>query len=127
VKTRLVLAAALLAGSGAVYYAAAQAPSAPMLYSAVAQAPDGQALYSENCRKCHGAIGTPPKAIKAKFPKIATFDAAFILHRSNDSIVKVLTKGVGKAEDMKSFKDKLTHEQMEAVAKYVTALGKKAH
>jgi len=35
-------------------------------------------------------------------------------------------KGVGKAEDMKSFKDKLSPEEMAAVAKYVHELASKA-
>jgi mono/diheme cytochrome c family protein len=87
-----------------------------------AQAPDGKALYEENCRKCHGVRGTPPKTMKEKFPKIATFDAAFIEKRSDDSVVKVLGKGVGKAEDMKSFKDKMSAAEMAAVAKYVREL-----
>lgn len=109
-----MLAGVLLAGSGAVSRLAAQAPDAP-------------ALYGENCKKCHGVIGTPPKTMKTKFPKIATFDAAFLVGRSEDSVVKVLNKGVGKAEDMKSFKDKLSKDEMEAVAKYVIELAKKAH
>ena len=113
-KTQLVLAVVLLAGSGAVSRAAAQAP-------------DGPALYSANCKNCHGVLGTAPKAMKAKFPKIATFDAAFIASRSEDSIVKVLTKGVGKGDEMKSFKDLLKHDEMKAVAKHVIELGKKAH
>jgi mono/diheme cytochrome c family protein len=91
-----------------------------------AQAPDGKALYEENCRKCHGVRGTPPKTMKEKFSKIATFDAEFIEKRSDDSVVKVLTKGVGKAEDMKSFKDKLSAEEMTAVAKYVRELALKS-
>ena len=86
---------------------------------ALAQAPDGKALYEENCRKCHGVRGVPPKAIKEKFPKVQTFDAAFLEKVSDDSLVKVMTKGVGKAEDMKSFKDKLSADEMAAVAKYV--------
>lgn len=90
-----------------------------------AQAPDGKALYEENCRKCHGVRGTPPKTMKEKFPKIATFDAEFITKRSDDSVVKVLMKGVGKAEDMKSFKDKLSPQEMAAVAKYVRELAEK--
>ena len=90
-----------------------------------AQAPDGKALYEENCRKCHGVRGTPPKTMKEKFPKIATFDEAFVLKRTDDSVVKVLLKGIGKAEDMKSFKDKLSPDEMAAVAKYVRALGLK--
>ena len=92
---------------------------------AQAQAPDGKALYDENCRKCHGVRGTPPKTMKEKFPKIATFNNEFITKRSDDSIVKVLMKGVGKAEDMKSFKDKLSPEEMAAVAKYVRELALK--
>ena len=90
-----------------------------------AQGPDGKALYEENCRKCHGVRGTPPKTMKEKFSKIATFDAEFIAKRSDDSVVKVLMKGVGKAEDMKSFKDKMSPEEMAAVAKYVRELAVK--
>ncbi|MGH7619847.1 MAG: c-type cytochrome [Gemmatimonadaceae bacterium] len=92
-----------------------------------AQAPDGKAIYEENCRKCHGVRGTPPKTMKEKFPKIATFDEAFAAKRTDDSVVKVLNKGVGKAEDMKSFKDKLSPDEMAAVAKYVRELALKSH
>jgi mono/diheme cytochrome c family protein len=93
-------------------------------FHAVPQGPDGKAIYESNCRRCHGVIGTPPKTMKAKFPKIATFDAAFIASHSEDSIVKILVKGKG--EDMKSFKDSLKTEEMVAVAKYVHELGSKA-
>ena len=48
--------------------AAMAARSAPP--TARAQGPDGKALYEENCRKCHGVRGVPPKAIKEKFPKV---------------------------------------------------------
>ncbi|HEU4989351.1 MAG: cytochrome c [Gemmatimonadota bacterium] len=87
------------------------------------QGADGKALYNENCRKCHGVIGMPPKTMKAKFPKIPTFNAEFIAAHSQDSIVKVLTHG--KNEDMKSFADKLKPDEMKAVAAYVHELGAK--
>ena len=90
---------------------------------AAMQPADPKTLYDDNCMKCHGVRGLPPKTMKAKFPKIATFDAAFIASRSDDSVVKVLTRG--KNEDMVSFKDKLTPEQMMIVAKYVRVLGSK--
>jgi mono/diheme cytochrome c family protein len=77
----------------------------------------GKAPYEANCRKCHGVRGVPPKTMKAKYEKIPTFDANFFAKHSQDSIVTVLTKGKG--EDMKSFKAKLTHEEMENVAKYI--------
>lgn len=111
-RIQMTIAALLLAASGA-------------LSSASAQAPDGKALYNESCRKCHGVIGTPPKTMKAKYPKIASFDSAFVAKHSADSVVKVLVHGKG--EDMKSFKDKLTPEQMMAVAKYVQELGLKRY
>jgi mono/diheme cytochrome c family protein len=87
------------------------------------QVPSGKEVYDENCKRCHGVIGTPPKTMKAKYPKIATFNAEFIAERTDDSVVKILTKGKG--EDMKSFKDKLTPAEMAAVAKYVRQLGSK--
>lgn len=92
--------------------------------TAAAQAPDGHELFELNCKKCHGVRGVPPKTIKKKMEKIPVFDSVFIAHRSDDSIVKVLTEG-GKTEDMKSFTDKLTREQMLAVAKYVRELALK--
>lgn len=83
----------------------------------------GKTLYEENCRKCHGATGVPSKVMMTKFPKIAAFDAPFLTKRSDDSVVSVLTKG-GSTKDMKSFKEKLTHEQMKAVAVYIRSFAK---
>lgn len=90
---------------------------------AAAQAPDGKALFHENCKKCHGVIGKPPVAMQKKYEKIAEFNAEFIAKRTVDSVVKVLTKGKG--DDMKSFKDKMTPEEIAAVAKYVHELASK--
>ena len=112
-KAYHLVAGLLLAGS-AISRAHAQAP-----------APDGKAIYQENCKKCHGVLGTPPKTMKAKFPKIATFDAEFSTKHSVDSIVKILTKG--KNDDMKSFKDKISPDEMKAVAEYVGELASKPH
>lgn len=84
------------------------------------QDPPGKAPYEENCRKCHGVRGVPPKTMKAKYPKIATFNAEFFDKHSKDSVVTILTKGKG--EDMKSFKSKLTHDQMLAVDAYIRSL-----
>jgi mono/diheme cytochrome c family protein len=86
--------------------------------------PPGKAPYEENCRKCHGVRGIAPKAMKAKFPKIATFNEEFFDKRSGDSVVTILTKG--KNQDMKSFKDKLSVAQMVAVAAYIRTFDQKA-
>jgi len=110
-KIRSMMIALVLTSAAAASRAAAQA--------------DGKALYDEHCKKCHGVVGRPPKTMKEKFPKIYTFDAAFVGARSDDSVVKVLTKG--KNEDMVSFKDKLKPAEMMAIAKYVRDLGSKSH
>lgn len=81
-------------------------------------------LYRAHCRKCHGVRGIPPKTIRKKMEKIKTFDAAFLAEYGEKDIVKVLTSG-GKSEDMKSFAEKLTPEQMAALAKYVRELATK--
>jgi mono/diheme cytochrome c family protein len=112
-KARVVSLALLAVLAGGASRVAAQATG------------DAKTIYEDNCRKCHGVRGTPPKTMKEKFPKIATFDSAFIAQHSADSIVKVLTKG--KNEDMKSFKDKMSGDQMMDVAKYVRELGSKSH
>ena len=51
-------------------------------------------------------------------------NAEFFEKRSDDSVVTVLTKG--KNEDMKSFKDKLSHDQMVAVAAYIRSFATKS-
>ena len=91
--------------------------AAGLVHRAAAQGPVGKTLYDANCKKCHGVLGTPPKAMKEQYPKIATFDAPFIAKHTTDSIVTILTKGKG--EDMKSFKSKMSPAEMAAVAGYV--------
>ena len=110
-RMRSTIAAIAAAGIGGIYAAHLAAASSPR------QEPEGKAPYEANCRKCHGVRGVPPKTMKTKYPKIATFDAEFFAAHSQDSIVKVLTNGKG--ENMKSFKDKLTHDEMVAVAQYI--------
>jgi mono/diheme cytochrome c family protein len=55
-------------------------------------------------------------------PGIPIFDSTFVASHSEDSVVKVLMRG---GKTMKSFKEKLSHEQMVAVAKYVRELARK--
>ena len=97
--------------------------SSGLLSRAGAQSADAKTVYDENCKKCHGVIGNPPKTMKEKYPKIASFDLKFLEGRSDDSIKKILVKGKG--EDMKSFKGKLTEDEIEAVTKYVRELAGK--
>jgi mono/diheme cytochrome c family protein len=89
--------------------------------AARAQALDGQALYRQNCRVCHGTAGKPSPQMMATYKKMPTLsDPAFLGVRSDDSLVAVLKNGSGK--DMKSFKGKLSPEEMAAIVKYVRDL-----
>jgi len=82
----------------------------------------GRLLFTENCQKCHGARGMPPKVIREKFTKIPTMDAAFFAARSDDSIVTILTNG--KSDVMVSWKAKLSPVEMRAVAEYIRTFAK---
>jgi mono/diheme cytochrome c family protein len=58
------------------------------------------------------------------YPKIiALNDSALMARIPDDSIMAVMKHGAGK--DMKSFSDRLTNEEMEAVVKYVRTLPSK--
>ena len=84
-----------------------------------AQEPDGAALYREHCKECHGAAGRPTKQAQGKYKEIKALDAAFLAPRSDDSVLAVLKHGVKGGKEMKSFKEKLSPEEMAAVVKYV--------
>jgi mono/diheme cytochrome c family protein len=85
------------------------------------QEPDGKALYLKNCRKCHGVKGVPSAEARRKYKEIETLaDPELLAKVSDDSMVTVMTDGAG--DDMKSFKKKLTPDEMLAVAKYVRTL-----
>jgi mono/diheme cytochrome c family protein len=92
---------------------------------AAAQAPDGQALYRQHCKTCHGATGTPTARMVGLYPKLKTLsDSALMAGLSVEAIVRLLQKGEG---DMKALADKLTADQMTAVAQYVKTLPSVAH
>lgn len=92
---------------------------------AAAQAADGAAVYKQYCRTCHGATGTPAQRMVGLYPKLKTLsDSTLMAGLTADAIVNVIKKGQG---DMKPLGDKLTADQMTAVAQYVKTLPKAAH
>jgi mono/diheme cytochrome c family protein len=85
-----------------------------------AQQPDGAALYQQHCRSCHGAQGVPTARMLTLYPKLKSLaDSAYLAPLSTDSIVVVTRDGVGA---MKPYKDKLSADQLAAVAKFVKTL-----
>jgi cytochrome c6 len=79
-------------------------------------AEDGAALYKSKCAMCHGADGTAKKMAE---PSRNLQDPKFQAEVSKDAVAKILIEGKGK---MKGLKDKLTPEQIEAVASHVKTL-----
>jgi len=94
--------------------------SAALAAGAGAQSPDGKALFEANCAKCHGLAGRPSAIIRKMFPEIPTYDDAFFSKRSEDDIIGVLMNGKGK--NMKPWPDKLSPQEMAAVARYIRTL-----
>ena len=113
-RFRGTLAVGIVAGLTLATGAAAQQPAA-------APAPDGAALYTRLCSNCHGKTGTPPEAMKRLFPAIVILsDSTLQASLTADSIVAVLL-GVGTGKHKKPFSDRMSHEEMVAVASYVKA------
>jgi len=93
---------------------------------ASAQGPDGAALYQQHCRACHGAKGVPPQRMLTIYPGLKTLaDSAFMAKLSTDSIAAVIKHGSGKF--MTPFGDKLSAEEIAAVAKFVKTLPAAPH
>jgi cytochrome c6 len=81
-------------------------------------AEDGKALYGSKCAMCHGADGVAKKmAAGAKNFN----DPAWKQGETADAIAKIIHDGKGK---MKGLGDKVTAEQMKAIAEYVLTLAK---
>ncbi|MGH7899452.1 MAG: c-type cytochrome [Candidatus Binatia bacterium] len=98
---RSTFALGLLLASGAV--------------SAVAGA-DGKSLYESKCTMCHEKDGAPKKMGEGS----ASFnDPKWQAANSVDAIAKVIAEGKGK---MKPYKDKLSEEEIKAVADYLKTL-----
>lgn len=91
--------------------AAGQEPATP--------APDGKGLYDQNCKKCHGATGTPTARMVEMYAGLKPLSQ--MTGVSADSVVTLLVAGT---ETMKSYKDKLTPAELQAVAAYTVTLSK---
>ena len=105
----IVLVAGVIAALGAVAQVCAQQ----------ATATDGKTLFEANCKMCHGTRGVPPQA-RVKMRKVPVLDAAYFEKHTDDSVVVVLKKGRG--TNMKSCAERLTPEQMVAVARYLRSV-----
>ena len=82
----------------------------------VAQAADGKALYEAKCAMCHGKDGVAKPMAKGS----ANFnDAKWQGATKPEAIETVIADGKGK---MKGYKDKMSAEEVKAVAGYVKTI-----
>ena len=85
-----------------------------------APAIDGKPLYDKHCKVCHAADGKGTEGMKKNnIPDLT--DKAWQKGHSKGKVVDVLNKGVDGTK-MKAFKDKLSADEIAAVATYVKKL-----
>ena len=81
-----------------------------------AQAADGKALYEGKCAMCHGKDGVAKAVAKGS---ANLNDAKWQTATKVEAIETVITDGKGK---LKGYKDKMSAEEIKAVAAYVKTI-----
>lgn len=92
--------------------------------SASANGSDGKVIYEKNCKMCHGADakGSPKvaKALKVDPARLDLTDKE-TSDKKDAELVQTVSDG-SKNKVMKSFKDKLTQEEIAAIIKHIRSL-----
>lgn len=80
--------------------------------------PDGGLLYDDNCRACHGRAGGAPSPAMTRMMEdlISVTDPVFLAETPDDSLISVVETGRGR---MKPFADKLSHEEILAIVRFL--------
>ena len=87
-----------------------------VLGQAAVAAEDGAALYKAKCAMCHSDNGVAKKMAE---PSANLNDPKWQEANPVEAIAKVITEGKGK---MVGYKDKITKEQIDAIAAHVKTL-----
>jgi cytochrome c oxidase cbb3-type subunit III len=87
------------------------------LFAAPRASADGKALYEAKCAMCHGKDGVAKPMAKGA----ANFnDAKWQAATKLETVVEVITNGKGKI--MKGYKDRMSADDIKAVAQYVKTI-----
>jgi mono/diheme cytochrome c family protein len=89
--------------------------AAPLSTSA---AVDAKELFLDKCAKCHGEKGDADTELGARYMAQDFTDPEFKQKYNVDKVKKVITNGVKKTK-MKSWKNELSKEQIDALARHV--------
>jgi cbb3-type cytochrome c oxidase subunit III len=111
--------------------AAHQHPEAAKMKNPVAMTPEsiaaGQQVYAKNCASCHGETGKGDGKMGAELkpppPNLADADWK---HGATDGEIFIVVRDGIRTTPMKSFKSKLTTDQMWQVVNYMRSLGSKS-
>ncbi len=97
--------------------------AAPLAGSAADQKAAGKAIFLENCATCHGESGKADTELGAKYmaADFTSDEWKKEFDRDEGKVKKIITNGVPDTK-MKSWKDKLSRAEIDAVAKYVLQL-----
>ena len=87
-----------------------------------AQREQGRALYAKLCSNCHGEKGVPKQSVTALLspPPSDLTSSVYRYGNSKDDIIATIRRGKGL--NMFRFDNRLSPEQIEAIAKFVLTL-----
>ena len=96
---------------------ASASPAAPSPAASVDEFATARANYQKHCEACHGpdATGGTVK-VDNKQIKVPSLKAEHALKHTDDKITKMITNG---EEEMPSFKDKLSAQEIQDMVRYV--------
>lgn len=96
---------------------AASSPAAPSPAASVDQFAAARANYQKHCEACHGPDATGGLVkVDNKQIKVPSLKAEHALKHTDDKITKMITNG---EEEMPSFKDKMTPQEIADMVRYV--------
>lgn len=94
--------------------------AAGLTLPAVAQS-SGEQTYKARCAMCHGQDGLATTPV-AKMMNVPSFKSPAAMKHTEAQLMEITEDGKGK---MPSFKDKLSHAQVEQVVAYIRSLQRK--
>lgn len=120
---------ALLLGSGFVFFLGVMSPSFHSQGFAQSTDKKTERVWKAKCSSCHGVDGKGDTEQGKKMGARDMSNAGWQSEFTDAKIKEAINNGInrekdGKKQEMESFKDKLTAEQIDALVTYIRALKK---